>query len=67
VAEFLKLVLKIFWSATYMGIPDIMLTEQHFTGWLGCLHQAITMPVPTVSEHPQGGAGKGAERAPAQA
>jgi DNA-damage-inducible protein D len=27
VAEFLKLVLKIFWSATYMGIPDIMLTR----------------------------------------
>jgi hypothetical protein len=49
-AEFQKLICKIFWSATFMGMPDIVVTEEGFNGWMGCLHQAVTRPIPWVSE-----------------
>jgi hypothetical protein len=37
-----KLVLKIFWSSTFMGVPDEMLRQEQFAGWLTCLHHALT-------------------------
>ncbi|EIE23737.1 ARM repeat-containing protein [Coccomyxa subellipsoidea C-169] len=46
VAELLKLVCKVFWSTTYMGIPPLLLQEAQFTGWLTCLLQAVQRPVP---------------------
>ncbi|BDA47636.1 Importin-7 [Coccomyxa sp. Obi] len=46
-AELLKLVCKVFWSTTYMGIPPLLLQEAQFTGWMTCLLQAVQRPVPT--------------------
>lgn len=48
VAELEKLVLKIFWSATYMGIPALLLQEPQFVGWMTSLLQAVKQPVPQV-------------------
>ncbi|CAL5220954.1 g3058 [Coccomyxa viridis] len=46
IAELQKLVLKIFWSATYMGIPALLLQEPQFVGWMTSLLQAVKQPVP---------------------
>lgn len=43
-----KLVLKIFWSATFMGIPPELLQEEQFAGWMTCLHHALTARPPPV-------------------
>lgn len=47
-AELTKLVLKIFWSATYMGIPALLLQEPQFVGWMTSLLEAVKQPVPQV-------------------
>ena len=44
-AELQKLVLKIFWSATYMGIPALLLQEAQFVGWMTSLLEAVKQPV----------------------
>lgn len=49
VAELQKLVCKTFWSATYMGIPSMLLQDAQFTGWMTCLLEAVQRPVPQVS------------------
>jgi len=59
-----KLVLKVFWSATFMGVPDELLRQEQFAGWLTCLHQALTMPVPggrerRTSKEEEDGGGEG--------
>ena len=46
VAELLKLICKAFWSATYMGIPDMLLQQEQFVGWMTCIHTLMDMPVP---------------------
>ena len=46
VAELLKLICKAFWSATYMGIPDMLLHPDQFVGWMTCIHTLMDMPVP---------------------
>ncbi|KAL3141839.1 hypothetical protein ABBQ32_004507 [Trebouxia sp. C0010 RCD-2024] len=46
VAELLKLICKAFWSATYMGIPDMLIQQDHFVGWMTCIHTLMDMPVP---------------------
>ncbi|KAK9839718.1 hypothetical protein WJX81_008385 [Elliptochloris bilobata] len=46
VAELLKLVLKTFWSATFMGVPAVLLRPDQFTGWTGCFLELIRRPVP---------------------
>jgi hypothetical protein len=48
VAELQKLVCKTFWSATYMGIPSLLLQDEQFTGWMTCLLEAVQRPVPQV-------------------
>jgi len=48
IAELQKLVLKIFWSATYMGIPALLLQESQFVGWMTSLLEAVKQPVPQV-------------------
>lgn len=48
-AEYVKLVCKIFWSSTFMGIPAVLLQQQQFSGWMTALHQAVRKPVPWVS------------------
>ena len=47
-AELLKLICKAFWSATYMGIPDTLLQQDQFVGWMTCIHALMDMPVPKV-------------------
>ena len=47
-AELLKLICKAFWSATYMGIPDMLLQQDQFIGWMTCIHTLMDMPVPKV-------------------
>lgn len=42
-------VCKIFWSCTYMEIPDIMLKQEQFVGWMQCLLTFVTRPTPQVS------------------
>ena len=49
VAELLKLICKAFWSATYMGIPDTLLQQDQFVGWMTCIHALMEMPIPKVS------------------
>lgn len=44
-----SIVLQIFWSATFMSVPDILLQEEQFSGWMMCLHQAMRRPLPWVS------------------
>ena len=39
-------VFKIFWSTTYMEIPAVLLEKEMFVGWMQCLHNFITRPVP---------------------
>ena len=40
--------MKVFWSATYIAIPPLLLQEAQFTGWLECLLEAVRRPVPQV-------------------
>ena len=51
-AELLKLICKAFWSATYMGIPDMLLQQDQFIGWMTCIHTLMDMPVPKVHHQP---------------
>jgi len=51
-AELLKLICKAFWSATYMGIPDMLLQQDQFIGWMTCIHTLMDMPVPKVHHWP---------------
>ena len=45
-AELLKLVLKTFWSATFMGVPAVLLRSDQFNGWTSCFLELIRRPVP---------------------
>ncbi|KAK9818968.1 hypothetical protein WJX74_009075 [Apatococcus lobatus] len=45
-AEVLKLICKVFWSTTWMGIPDILLQESQFVGWMTGFHKLLVKPVP---------------------
>lgn len=48
-AQALKLICKIFWSTSYMGVPDVMLQRDMAVGWLQAWHQLLLKPVPQVS------------------
>lgn len=45
-AHYVKLALKVFWSATFMGIPDALLAEEQFAGWMGAVHETLRRPLP---------------------
>lgn len=47
-AEVLKLALKTFWSAMYMGVPKAMLQQEQFAGWMTAFHTLMARPVPQV-------------------
>ena len=51
----MKLCLKIFWSATYMEVPALLLQPEPFAGWMTALHTLVVRPVPTVSGVPSEG------------
>jgi hypothetical protein len=44
----LLLLPQIFWSATFMAVPDLLLNMEQFSGWMMCLHQAMRKPLPWV-------------------
>mmetsp|Transcript_35700 Transcript_35700/g.79404 ORF Transcript_35700/g.79404 Transcript_35700/m.79404 type:complete len:941 (+) Transcript_35700:266-3088(+) len=46
VPEYIKLICKTLWSATYMNIPAVLLQREQFMGWMSCLHTAMIKPVP---------------------
>ena len=48
VADLLKLCLKIFWSASYMEVPAVLLQPDTFAAWMTALHTLVLRPVPTV-------------------
>jgi len=50
VATYTKLVAKVFWSATYMGIPDILLQPHMFNGWMGALLAAVGQQLPEAAQ-----------------
>jgi hypothetical protein len=47
-SHYVKLILKVFWSATFMGIPDILLADDQFQGWMGGLHDVLRRHPPAV-------------------
>jgi hypothetical protein len=49
VAEFMKLICKVFWSATFMSVPELLLQTEQFSGWMMALHQAMRRELPWVS------------------
>ena len=49
VAQYQKLICKVFWSASFMGIPQLLLQEEQFKGWMQCFHMALRRPIPWVS------------------
>jgi hypothetical protein len=44
----IKLCCKIFWSCSYMEIPDVLLQDAQFAGWMQALLTFVTQPVPAV-------------------
>jgi hypothetical protein len=46
---YIKLVCKTFWSATYMGIPELLLRRGVFQEWMRTLHAALQQQEPPVS------------------
>lgn len=38
-----------FWSVMYMGVPNKMLEQEQFVGWMTAFHNLITRPVPQAS------------------
>lgn len=50
VPEFIKLICKVFWSATFMGIPELLVQQEHFQGWMMAFHTALRKPLPWVRQ-----------------
>jgi hypothetical protein len=48
VPEFIKLICKVFWSATFMTIPQLLVQQEHFQGWMMAFHTAMRKPLPWV-------------------
>ena len=46
-AALVKLILKTYWSATYLELPPALMRADVFGAWITCLHQMIGMQVPT--------------------
>jgi hypothetical protein len=46
-AALVKLILKTYWSATYLELPPALMRADVFGAWITCLHQMIGMTVPT--------------------
>ena len=44
----MRLICKIFHSACYMGVPDLLLEPGPFTGWMDCLQATCLLPEPQV-------------------
>lgn len=47
-AHYVKLAFKVFWSCTFMGIPDALLADNQFRGWMGGVHDVLRRALPMV-------------------
>jgi hypothetical protein len=47
-SHYARLVLKVFWSSTFMGVPDALLADEQFSGWTAALHEMLTRLPPVV-------------------
>jgi len=56
-AGLVKLIVKTYWSATYLDIPAPLMRPEVYGAWITCMHRIIVMPVPE-----QGQATEKAER-----
>ena len=45
-ALLVKLIVKTYWSATYLDIPGALMRGDVYGAWITCMHQIIVMPVP---------------------
>lgn len=48
VPEFIKLICKVYWSSTFMTIPQLLVQQEHFQGWMMAFHTALRKPLPWV-------------------
>lgn len=48
VPNFIKLICKVFWSASFMTIPQLLAQQEHFQGWMMAFHTALRKPLPWV-------------------
>ena len=48
VPEFIKLICKVFWSATFMEIPQLLVQQEQFQGWMMAFHTAMRKQLPWV-------------------
>lgn len=46
IAEYIKLILKIFWSSCYLEIPGLLKEEAVFVEWMGAFLLLVEAPVP---------------------
>lgn len=47
-AELLKLICKVYWSSTYMEIPELMTHPDAIRAWMACFQALIVRPLPLV-------------------
>lgn len=45
-AMLVKLIVKTYWSATYLDVPLNLMQPQSFGAWITCMHQIITLDIP---------------------
>jgi hypothetical protein len=45
-ALLVKAIVKTYWSATYLDIPDALMRGDVYGAWIQCMHAIIVMPVP---------------------
>jgi hypothetical protein len=48
VPEFVKLICKVFWSASFMRVPPLLLQPEQFQGWMMAFHTAMRKQLPWV-------------------
>ena len=44
-ASLVKLIVKTYWSATYLDVPPILMAGESFGAWITCMHQLITRAI----------------------
>ena len=47
-SNLVRLICKVFHSACYMGVPDLLLQPDPFMGWMDCLKRTCLLPEPQV-------------------
>ena len=53
-ASLVKLIVKTYWSATYLDVPPMLMAGESFGAWITCMHQIITMDIPAEGQNAPG-------------